>query len=123
MSKEEQALKRKAQILSVVLDLFISKGYYGTSTRQISQKAGISSGLMFHYFSDKDALYCELIKMAVQKMEIRSQKEIDDPDIFLHKMISYIFQQLEENMFFAKMFIFIDQALHTEEITEHRKSC
>ena len=121
MSKEEQALKRKEQILSTALDLFISKGYYGTSTRQISQKAGISSGLMFHYFSDKDTLYCELIKMGVIKMSVASLENIENPDVFLYNMISYIFQQLEQNMFFAKMFVFIDQAQHTEGIPKKGK--
>ena len=41
--------KRKKQLLQVALDVFIEKGYYGTSTREIARRAGVSSGLLFHY--------------------------------------------------------------------------
>lgn len=38
------------------------KGYYGTSTREIAKRAGAGSGLLFHYFSNKDCIYLELVK-------------------------------------------------------------
>ncbi|MBD5487285.1 MAG: TetR/AcrR family transcriptional regulator [Lachnospiraceae bacterium] len=34
--------ERRKQLLSVALDEFITKGFYGTSTRSICRKAGIS---------------------------------------------------------------------------------
>ena len=41
--------ERRKQLLSVSFDEFITKGFYGTSTRSNCCKAGISSGLLFHY--------------------------------------------------------------------------
>ncbi len=36
--------ERKKQLLRVALDVFIEKGYYGTSTREIARKAGVIPG-------------------------------------------------------------------------------
>lgn len=118
MTKEEQAEKRKGEILSAALDLFIHKGYYGASTRQISQKAGISSGLMFHYFADKDTLYCELITMATQRMRLSKGDEKVDAEQYLSRVVSTVFELLEKDPFFAKLFVFINQAQHTEGIPD-----
>lgn len=51
--KEKQYEMRKWQILDIALSHFIRYGFYGTSTRKIAEEAGISSGLMFHYFPSK----------------------------------------------------------------------
>lgn len=52
--------ERKKQLLRVALDVFIEKGYYGTSTCEIARRAGVSSGLLFHYFSNKPKLFMAL---------------------------------------------------------------
>ncbi len=57
--------ERKKQLLQVALDVFIEKGYYGTSTREIARRAGVSSGLLFHYFNNKESIYLELVKIGV----------------------------------------------------------
>ena len=38
--------ERKKQLLRIALDVFIEKGYYGTSTREIARKASVSSGYL-----------------------------------------------------------------------------
>ena len=62
--------ERKKQLLRVALDVFIEKGYYGTSTREIARRAGVSSGLLFHYFSNKDSIYLELVKIGAEEMKL-----------------------------------------------------
>ena len=118
MTREEQAQKRRQEILLASLDLFIAKGYHGTSTRQISQKVGISSGLLFHYFADKDALYCELIKIAAQRMQFSIAVGEENPDAYLCQMVSKVFSLLVVDAFFAKLFVFIHQGQYTEGIPE-----
>lgn len=43
-------------ILQTAMTLFAERGYAHTSTRRIAQTAGISTGLMYHYFANKDML-------------------------------------------------------------------
>lgn len=47
-------------MLSAALALFCEHGYAGTSTRRIAEAAGVTEGLVFHYFGTKDALLLEL---------------------------------------------------------------
>jgi AcrR family transcriptional regulator len=52
-AKKEQT---KERILAAALDLFREKGLPGTSTREISKKAGIAEGTLFNYFKTKEDL-------------------------------------------------------------------
>jgi TetR/AcrR family transcriptional regulator, cholesterol catabolism regulator len=54
--RQQQAAARREQLLSVALDLFAEKGVQGTTTRDIAQAAGITEGLIYHYFPSKTAL-------------------------------------------------------------------
>ncbi len=47
-------------MLSAAQALFCQHGYAGTSTRRIAEVAGVTEGLIFHYFANKDALLLEL---------------------------------------------------------------
>lgn len=110
MAKKEV---RKMQLLSISLDEFISKGFYGTSTREIANKANISSGLLFHYFNNKESLYQALIEIGIEKMKLDVELAEKDPANYLDHMVQSILEEIESNMFFAKMFVFIDAAQHT----------
>ncbi|OBY76306.1 hypothetical protein BBG47_27935 [Paenibacillus sp. KS1] len=52
--------KRHA-IIQAALEEFTHKGYEGASTNQITKSAGVSKGILFHYFSDKRTLYLTLV--------------------------------------------------------------
>lgn len=53
--------KSKENILDSALKLFSSKGFFNTSIRQIAEKAKISNGLLYNYFSSKEDLLTEII--------------------------------------------------------------
>jgi len=52
---ENKANTRRA-ILRAALKLFADKGFYRTTTKAISQKAGIAEGTLFNYFPTKEDL-------------------------------------------------------------------
>jgi AcrR family transcriptional regulator len=56
-----KAAMRREHILTVALGLFAAHGYAGTSTRSIAEAAGVTEGLIFHYFESKDALLFALL--------------------------------------------------------------
>ena len=68
MTRKEQKEARKIQIIQATLDLFVERGYYGTKTSQISRRAGISEGLLFHYFPTKEMLLEELVNIGLEGM-------------------------------------------------------
>jgi betaine-aldehyde dehydrogenase len=47
---------RRRQLVEVTIDSLAELGYVGTTLAQIAARAGVSPGLVAHYFSDKDGL-------------------------------------------------------------------
>ncbi len=107
--REEQYQQRKEQILQIALEEFINKGYFGTSTREIAKIAGISSGLMFHYFSSKQELYEFLVEVGCSEMTLEYTDE-DDPLALLESRLSQTLQLISTNPFVGKMFVFMGDA-------------
>ncbi len=104
--KEEQYEIRKWQILDIALNHFIQYGFYGTSTRKIAEEAGISSGLMFHYFSNKMAIYEELVRIGCEKMNI-DVAENESPMLFFEKQVEWFLSVATKNDFSSRMFVFM----------------
>lgn len=104
--KEEQYEMRKWQILDIALNHFIQYGFYGTSTRKIAEEAGISSGLMFHYFSNKMAIYEELVRIGCEKMNI-DVAENESPMLFFEKQVEWFLSVATKNDFSSRMFVFM----------------
>lgn len=48
---------KKEAILEAALEEFAIGGYENASTNKIVEKAGISKGLLFHYFGNKKGLF------------------------------------------------------------------
>ncbi len=47
--------KRRA-ILQATLDLTVERGFHDTPMSQIAKRAGVSAGIIYHYFTNKDDL-------------------------------------------------------------------
>jgi AcrR family transcriptional regulator len=56
-----RAIEKKNKIIDAGYELFSEVGYYGTNTAEIAKRAGVSTGIVYGYFSDKrDILICVL---------------------------------------------------------------
>ena len=56
------ALDRRRQIMRSASGLFARKGYRGTTTREIAERAGINEALLFRHFPSKEKLYWTIIE-------------------------------------------------------------
>ena len=54
--RDELEETRRAQLIEVTIDSLADVGYVGTTLAQIARRAGVSPGLVAHYFGDKDGL-------------------------------------------------------------------
>ena len=61
--REPQATRRdrREDILQASLHLFATKGFHGTSMRDIAREADITEGLIYHYFESKRDLFRAII--------------------------------------------------------------
>ena len=69
-SQVEPALDRRCQILDAALICFAHRGFHQTSMHDISTEAGISVGLIYRYFANKEAV--------ISAMADRHKKEIHE---------------------------------------------
>ncbi|HET7756738.1 MAG TPA: betaine-aldehyde dehydrogenase [Steroidobacteraceae bacterium] len=56
LPRDELEEARRAQLIEVTIDSLADVGYVGTTLAQIARRAGVSPGLVAHYFGDKDGL-------------------------------------------------------------------
>ncbi len=62
-SRKTQMEKRKLLLMDTALSMFADGGFAGTTVKDIAASAGISSGLMYHYFPSKE----KLLEAAIEK--------------------------------------------------------
>lgn len=74
---------RRSRILEAALAEFADKGYKKASTNTIVKEAGVSKGLLFHYFISKKELYIYLYKFAVTTItnELYEKVNFADKDV------------------------------------------
>ena len=118
MTRKEQKEARKMQIIQAALDLFVERGYYGTKTSQISRRAGISEGLLFHYFPTKEFLLEELVNIGLKGMRMPMLVKAENGLEFFYQFTKMLFGEVEKNPLIAKMFVFMGHVVRAEDIPE-----
>ncbi len=111
----------KSKIVKAGLKLFIEKGLLAASVSEIASLAGISKGLMYHYYKSKEELYYELVSNAINSSTeyMRAIFNLDRPPkekikLISRKMMDNIYSDHET----AQYFVFINRFLITEKISE-----
>jgi len=63
--RERQRLERRAEILRVAREIFLDRGYAGTSMDEIAERAGVGKGTIYLHFERKDDLLVALWEEAI----------------------------------------------------------
>ena len=84
--------ERIKQIVKTTAQLFTRQGYFETTTRQIAEACGITSGTLYHYIKAKDdllAMFADLLTDEFGKFEKGIRKELQDatPESALKKTV------------------------------------
>lgn len=59
-----------AKIVECSIALFNEYGYDGTSVSDISKRTGMSRGILYHYFKNKDKLYLHCVKKCIDEFRL-----------------------------------------------------
>ncbi|MCS6993558.1 MAG: TetR/AcrR family transcriptional regulator [Anaerolineales bacterium] len=62
MPRPDVSVERKAQILEAALRVFDRQGFAQTRMKDIAAEAGLSVGILYHYFADKESLLEALLE-------------------------------------------------------------
>ncbi|WP_044896077.1 TetR/AcrR family transcriptional regulator [Bacillus alveayuensis] len=110
---EKQPQEKKDLIIKVSIEEFVKNGYEKTSTDVITRRAGISKGILFHYFKSKKNLYLYLVnyvKDLLTEKTMEALKQIKADDFFerVKKIVlmkqKVTAQYLQETQFIAQAF-------------------
>lgn len=105
--------ERREQIMASALSLFATRGLGSTKISDIANAAGISQGLLYHYFASKEAIYVELIRESFERMNAAATGLAGSsmtPREKMENAIEGLLAEVEENEQFAHHVLLIAQA-------------
>jgi AcrR family transcriptional regulator len=117
--------ERREQILSTALGLFAKKGLFATKISDITAAAGISQGLIYHYFSSKEEIFTTLIREAFTKMNAACRMLEAMPVAPREKIalaISELLKGLKQRKDTGLYYLLIAQATASESIPAEAKA-
>jgi TetR/AcrR family transcriptional repressor of bet genes len=116
---------RKKQLIEATLSVMAEVGYHGTTISLIAKRAGLSSGIISHYFGDKQGLIEATMRHLLDALKIT--KVIEDPLERIDFIIENNFSQTQgassaTNTWFNFWALSLhDKTLHRLQCVNHKR--
>jgi TetR/AcrR family transcriptional regulator len=94
MRKPRDAEDTVERVLEAAQTLFAEKGFAGTSLAMISEKCGISDGLILHHFKSKKNLYHQVLESQADRYTqslVQARDRASNPEEMMTQMLSASF--------------------------------
>ncbi|HEX5674480.1 MAG TPA: helix-turn-helix domain-containing protein, partial [Azonexus sp.] len=80
-AEASRADTRREQIRAAAADCFRQHGFHGTSIAQISKASGMSTGHIYHYFENKEAIIADIVAQDLERLltltaELRAASDV-----------------------------------------------
>jgi AcrR family transcriptional regulator len=111
--------ERKEQIIAAAFKVFARRGIIGTKMSMIAAEAGISHGLLYHYFESKDELFTTLVQWAMAEAGAAMKSVYDLPGTPIDKIRILTEEILDESG--TPYFMLIHQARTSDGVPEKVK--
>ncbi len=106
---------RREQIIDAAMQIFAEKGFARATNRDIAEKAGITTGLIYYYFKSKE----DLLKAALEErspLQVMAQISPamleQPPEILLPLLIRRVLAVVESEQFVSIIRMVIPEMLH-----------
>jgi TetR/AcrR family transcriptional regulator len=75
---------RRTALITAAIGEFATAGYLAASTNHLVEAAGVSKGVLFHYFGDKKGLYLYAVQTCITEVMRRFDERLGptSPDLF-----------------------------------------
>lgn len=116
---------KKEIILDTALDLFAEKGYDATPTSLIAREAGVSEGLIFKHYINKENLLEAVVKAGYRRITDKSKGLVseDDPEKLIMNVLDMPFKLVEEEKNFWRMqFRLVDEEISQRHHARYSQS-
>ncbi len=112
---------RREQIMDAALRVFAQKGFARASNKDIAREAGITPGLIYHYFPSKEALLQAILQARSPTQTIRTlppQTLELPPEKFLRLLLSQVLETVEGETFIQLLRVYLSELLHNPKLSE-----
>ncbi len=120
--------EKQERIINAASKEFSQKGYDNASTNEIVKEAGISKGLLFHYFNNKKGLYLFLYDYLQEMFMNKIYEKINwnEKDLFIrYREIGLLkfelFKSYPETVNFIKV-AYLEESNEVKSELEHRRN-
>jgi len=77
MAKKVDKEQRQAELLETAVAVFAERGYQATTMDEIAERAGVSKGMLYIYFKNKEALFGAVFRWFGKMTEEMMQRAIE----------------------------------------------
>ena len=105
----KQVEDKRVAILNATLELIAEHGFHGTAMSKVAKQAGVSAGIIYHYFGSKDELIVELYKTLKRRFADAILERFDDTSPLIAQIrqvfedtFRYSFKYPRESTFMAQ---------------------
>src|SRR5579872_2202726 len=81
---------RREEILAAATRLFASRGFDGTSTREIARDAGAKHSLLFYHFRSKGELYLAVVLRQVEHLSANLEASLETGKETVERLSAYV---------------------------------
>jgi AcrR family transcriptional regulator len=110
---------RREQIIDAAMRVFAQKGFTRATNKDIAREAGITPGLIYHYFESKEALFKAIIEMRSPLKLVRelpAQTLALPPEIFLPFVLRQVLGIVEDEKFVQVIRAFLPEVVHNPQM-------
>jgi len=97
--------ERRKEILKKSFGFFAKKGYASATMRNLSDELGISTGTLYHYFRNKDALFAQMFEQISQEDVTLASAQIGTKDTLEEKLTALFDFLIENEQYFHNVFL------------------
>lgn len=112
------------KIKNAGLKLFATRGLAATSIMDISELAGISTGLIYHYYLSKEDLYAELVMIAVKSANSAVVEIVEmqlPPGEKITRLATEILEKIRKSEIVAYFYVLMPQVFLNGTVPEKAK--
>ena len=111
---------RREQIIDAAMRVFAQKGFARATNRDVAREAGITTGLIYYYFENKEAL----LKAALEAyspvqilVQITPELLEQPPESFLPLVITRVLDIVESEQFVSLIRVMLPEMLHGSDMS------
>ena len=112
---------RREQIIDAAMHVFSQKGFSRATNKDIAREAGITPGLIYHYFESKEAVLKAIIetRSPLHLVESLSPQLLEQPPaVFLRFLVLQVLGIVEREQFVQLLRVFVPEIIHNPPMSQ-----